>query len=344
MSNPRRTWNVHWLSLFALYCLRRLPPYIFSGARWRPPKPPPMTSTILHFHLTNNIQEGPDIHDFLNMMSDKAGRVAVFGVPLQQEWSYRVDGERAPTYYLHSDAPLYYYSFTDAWIAMAYKSLTKKQQARFDPMITGFNPADMYAADHIRRVLQTFPGVFSGIGEFTVHKEFVSAKIPGEVASLENPALNRIFDFAAEAGLVVIIHNDVDIPLAKEGCEPAYLQQMKSLLKRHPRTTIIWAHMGLGRLVAPRKDFLAQIEAECLFRYFLGRDGQIFRGQPGSDQWACRPDETLSGPFFIWQRFASAQGSGGVPEGVPSIRAVVESTRCRYFAESPVAELRTNFR
>ena len=214
-----------------------------------------------HFHLTNNIQEGPDIHDFLNMMSDKAGRVAIFGVPLQQEWSYRVDGNRAPTYYLHSDAPLYYYSFTDAWIAMAYKSLTKEQQARFDPMITGFNPADMYAADHIRRVLQTFPGVFSGIGEFTIHKEFVSAKIPGEVASLENPALNRILDFAAEAGLVVILHNDVDIPLGKEGTVPAYLQQMKSLLQRHPRTTIIWAHMGLGRLVAPRKDFLEQIEA-----------------------------------------------------------------------------------
>jgi len=35
-----------------------------------------------HFHLTNNIQEGPDIRDFLSMMSDKAGRVAVFGVPL----------------------------------------------------------------------------------------------------------------------------------------------------------------------------------------------------------------------------------------------------------------------
>jgi hypothetical protein len=38
-----------------------------------------------HFHLTNNIQEGPDIRDFLNMMSDKAGRVAVSGVPLQPD-------------------------------------------------------------------------------------------------------------------------------------------------------------------------------------------------------------------------------------------------------------------
>jgi predicted TIM-barrel fold metal-dependent hydrolase len=218
-----------------------------------------------HFHLTNNIQEGPAIHDFLNMMGNKAGRVALFGVPLQQQWSYRVDGDRAPTYYLHSDAPLYYYSFTDAWIAMAYKSLPKEQQACFDPMITGFNPTDMYAADHIRRVLETFSGVFTGIGEFTIHKEFVSAKIPGEVACLQNPALDRIFDFAAEVGLVAILHNDIDIPIArdvaKEESEPAYLNQLKVVFKRHPKTTIIWAHMGLGRLVAPPKEHLAQIEA-----------------------------------------------------------------------------------
>src|SRR5207249_9419634 len=105
---------------------------------------------------------------------------------------------------------------------MAYKSLTKEQQARFDPMITVFNPADMYATDHIRRVLKTFPGVFTGIGEFTIHKEFVSAKIPGAVASLRDPALDRILDFAAEAGLVVILHNDIDLPFAKEGSDPAY--------------------------------------------------------------------------------------------------------------------------
>src|SRR5262245_32005708 len=70
-----------------------------------------------HFHLTNYIQRGTDIHDFLKIMGGRAGRVALFGIPLQQQWSYRVDGDRAPAYYLNSDAPLYYYSFTDAWIA-----------------------------------------------------------------------------------------------------------------------------------------------------------------------------------------------------------------------------------
>src|SRR5262245_49048027 len=106
-----------------------------------------------HFHLTNYIQEGITAKRFLEIMGTRVGRSTLFGIPLQQEWSYRVSGDDGPTYYLDSDAELYYYSFTDAWIATQYLSLSKQEQARFDPMITGFNPADMYAADHIRRVL-----------------------------------------------------------------------------------------------------------------------------------------------------------------------------------------------
>jgi Amidohydrolase len=207
-----------------------------------------------HLHLTNFIQEGTSIHKFLDIMGTTTGRVAIFGIPLQQQWSTRVDGDNAPTYYLNSDAPLYYYSFVDARIAMAYKSLSKEQQARLDPMIVGFNPTDMYAADHIRRVLETFPGVFSGIGEFSIHKEFVSSKVAGEVASLQDPALDRILDFAGEVGLLVLIHNDMDVPFAKEGSAPAYLDQAKALFKRHPGTTIIWAHTGTGRVVRPVKN------------------------------------------------------------------------------------------
>ena len=95
-------------------------------------------------------------------------------------------------------------------------------------MITGFNPADMYAADHIKRVLTTFPGVFSGIGEFTIHKEFVSSKVAGDTASLTDPALDRIFDFAGEVGLVALLHNDIDMPFAKAGAEPVYLRRPRS--------------------------------------------------------------------------------------------------------------------
>ncbi|HZI42999.1 MAG TPA: amidohydrolase family protein [Gemmatimonadaceae bacterium] len=204
-----------------------------------------------HFHLTNYIQRGTDLRAFLAMVGNRVGHVALFGIPLQQQWSARVDGNNAPTYYLNTDAPLYYYSFTDAQIAMAYKQLSPREQAHFDPMITGFNPTDLYAADHIRRVLKIFPGVFTGIGEFTIHKEFVSAKVAGGVASLLDPAVDSILEFAGEAGLLVIVHNDVDVPFAKPGSRPAYLDAMVTVVARHPRTTIIWAHTGVGRVVRP---------------------------------------------------------------------------------------------
>jgi hypothetical protein len=207
-----------------------------------------------HFHITNYVQEGIEMEFYVDsIMGDKVGRSTVFGLPVQQQWSYRVTGENAPTYYLDTDAHLYYYSFCDAWIAMQYKNLPKEKQERLDPMIIGFNVTDMYAADHIKRVLTTFPGVFTGIGEFSIHKEFVSSKIEGDVASLTDPALDRIMDFCAESGLLVLIHNDIDNPFPKPG-KPNYVTGFQELIKRHPNTTIIWAHLGLGRIIKPIED------------------------------------------------------------------------------------------
>jgi len=51
------------------------------------------------------------------------------------------------------------------------------------------------------------------------------------------------------------------MPFAKADAEPAYLTQMKAVLKRHPKTTIIWAHVGLGRIVHP-----VQVSAEAAER------------------------------------------------------------------------------
>ena len=184
----------------------------------------------MHFHLTNYVQEGTDIRDFLKIMGTRVGRVALFGIPLQQTWSYGNTGDFAPTYYLQTDAPLYYYSFTDAYIAMAYRSLPPAEQARFDPMITGFNPADMYAADHIKRVLQTFPGVFSGhrrvhdpqgvrVGEGR-GRDGEPARTRRSTGSSTSPA---------RSGLVVLLHNDVDVPFPKPGQDPYPVVQLREL-------------------------------------------------------------------------------------------------------------------
>ena len=213
-----------------------------------------------HFHLTNYVQRGVTLSEFLETAGDDVGRTAVFGIPLQQKWDYFESGDRAPDYYLHSDAALYYYSFVDAIIAEEYQLLPPEDQARFDPMITGFNPTDMYAADHVRRVLTLYPGVFSGIGEFSIHKEFVTSKILGHTASLRNPALDRLLDFAAEVGLAVILHNDIDVVLPTEAHEPVHLGFLRAVFRAHPDITIIWAHTGLGRFVAPAADHVELLD------------------------------------------------------------------------------------
>ena len=213
----------------------------------------------VHFHLLNYIQRGITASQYMEMVGDRVGRVAMFGIPLQQKWDSFVSGDRAPNYYLLSDASLYYYSFVDAVIAREYLLLNDVDKQRVDPMITGFNPTDMYAADHIRRVLRTFPGVFTGIGEFSVHKEFVSSKITGHTASLHNPALHGILETVAEIGLAAILHCDIDT--VRSGAPPAHYQDLLDVLAEHPRASVIWAHTGLGRFVKPSSEHIELLDS-----------------------------------------------------------------------------------
>ncbi len=315
-----------------------------------------------HFHLTNYIQEGIDVRRFLEIMGTRVGRSTLFGIPVQQQWSYANSADYAPTYYLHSDAPLYYYSFTDAYIASVYRALPKDQQARLDPMITGFNPADMYGVEHIKRVLRTFPGVFSGIGEFSIHKEFVSSKIAGETASLINPALDRILDFAGEAGLAVILHNDIDMPFAKADAEPVYLAQSKALFRRHPKTTIIWAHTGLGRVVHPAEVTANAAERSPAprgnpgghvdrpgsqspeLRYLVGRGGQVRGVVSRSCRARRRPAQQVPGPLPVRHRHRGPGRPGSVLRGVRDVGAGVPAAHAGDQPQGAAGKLRASLR
>ena len=77
-----------------------------------------------------------------------------------------------------------------------------------------------------------------------------------------DPALDRLLDFAAEVGLVVLLHNDVDRPFARKGEPPVFLAQFKELLSRHPKNSIIWAHIGLGRVMCVRITYLGELGYE----------------------------------------------------------------------------------
>ena len=56
------------------------------------------------------------------------------------------------------------------------------------------------------------------------------------------------------------MHNDIHMPFVKQEARRFFFKQAKALLKRHPDSTIIWAHTGLGRVVQPVEQHLAMVE------------------------------------------------------------------------------------
>jgi predicted TIM-barrel fold metal-dependent hydrolase len=53
------------------------------------------------------------------------------------------------------------------------------------------------------------------------------------------------------------------MPFPRPDQEPYMLAQMKALFERHPDTTIIWAHIGVGRVVRPLQEQATIVEAIC---------------------------------------------------------------------------------
>jgi hypothetical protein len=243
-----------------------------------------------HFHVANYAMQGVPLKTLVDRyMGDKVARSVVFALPLQQKWDWfehYAKGRVAPNYYMGPKAGMYYYSFVDAMVAMDYLRLSEADKVRLDPMIVGFNPMDKYGVNHIKRTLLLFPGVFVGIGEFSVHKELVGDKIDDDLTkatlaagkalpqdatdstrnTLYNPSLKTIFDFAAEAGLIVSLHSDVyparvtyDGKVVSLAPDAPYTAGMKHLCGESPRTTVYWAHTGLGRFVKPAADHLTVV-------------------------------------------------------------------------------------
>ena len=281
---PRRARPLTGLLLWAL---------AFSGCaglgRETARPAPPGEIADSHLHISNFVAQGVSLKEFIDhYMGTTVARSTIMPIPLQQKWDPLEHFEQdriPPTYYLGPRAELYYYSFVDAMVALEFLKLTPADRSRLDPMITGFNPMDRYGVEHIKRVLLSFPGVFEGIGEFTVHKEIVSDKLAGDPirdvapfadlppdatgagkVTLYSPALRAILDLAAESGLVAVIHNDAYYAKVKvdgSGLElrpqDSYLDGLKALCRASPRANVIWAHTGLGRFVAPTSKHLEQV-------------------------------------------------------------------------------------
>lgn len=154
----------------------------------------------------------------------------------------------------------------DASAAFRLKNsgLTQAQMDRFDPMITGLHLGSPISGDALLRKLHEHKGMFTGIGEITLHKELVEDMFAGRAqANLKDrvEAFKDLMNVAGVVGMPVVLHCDVDsldnqAHRDQPSHKPAHLEGLKSLFSdpKVANTDIVWAHAGgLGRFVMEPK-------------------------------------------------------------------------------------------
>jgi hypothetical protein len=170
--------------------------------------------------------------------------------------SFLISGEEYEAF-IRDEAPLYYNTAVDSSTAHDFNQLSAENKASFDPMVTGLVLGDARCSEDLLRKLSEHPGVFTGVGEITIFKEWVQRKVDDRLqANLTDRvnALKLLVKTCATIGMPMVIHCDVN-PMPHERAPadidlPQFLEDMKAFLK-DPQcrgTTIIWAHAaGLGK-------------------------------------------------------------------------------------------------
>ena len=198
-----------------------------------------------HLHLVDFLQRTDGIKIVLEAMN-KAGvdHTMICGMPLVKEWA--MSEHEQPQYYLDDDARCYWYSATDALVARELSKLGDEDRKRFHPFICGFNSADRNAVDHVKRMLEWYPGLWEGIGEIMTRHDDLTALTYGDPAHADAVSLDPIYNLAAEQDLPVSVHSDISSVWRRQ---PIYVSEIENAIARHPKTRFIWCHAGISRRI-----------------------------------------------------------------------------------------------
>jgi predicted TIM-barrel fold metal-dependent hydrolase len=219
-----------------------------------------------HLHYVDFFQETEGMPALLKAM-DAAGveQSMISGIPVAKKW--HEDEPKRPRYYAGDDADAYWYSATDLYVAAALQKLPAEQRRRFHPFLTGFNPVDKNAVNHIERMLELYPGLWQGIGEVFTRHDDLTALTSGDTPRANNEAMTRIYHLAAERDLPVLLHSNIT---SKRERNPLYLAEIEEPLRNHPHTRFIWAHAGSSLEIhrhQEQMDFLLPVLTRLLEDY-----------------------------------------------------------------------------
>lgn len=236
-----------FLSVFFAGCSSNAVPgqvtAVQAGQTPVPAQPVPFRVNDAHCHIVDFTQNSDGLPALLTKM-DEAGvdHTVIYGLPVIKKYN-SYDPVR-PGYYNDNDGRAYYYSLTDAIVAQQYLNLSPDDRKRFYPLISGFDPTDKNAIEHISRVMALYPGVFLGIGEVLFRHDDLSRMTVDELPRANHPAMDPVYEYAAQHDMPVWIHSNIGTAGFPD---PVYESEVEDVLNRHPDTRIVWGHAGYSR-------------------------------------------------------------------------------------------------
>jgi len=199
-----------------------------------------------HLHLLDFLQKSSGTGAAIRAMDGcDVKKAVVFGMPCCKKWCfYR---EEAPLYYQDDNGPCYVYAYADQMVADAWLALNDVDRARMAPCFASFDPTDLSAIDHIDRLYNKYPKMWRGIGEVMCrHDDLTTMLLGKEIPRVNHPALNKIYQFAIDKDLPVLVHHNADRVGDNDGSWH-YVHEVEDVLKRFPKLKFVWVHAGVSR-------------------------------------------------------------------------------------------------
>ncbi|MEH6650636.1 MAG: amidohydrolase family protein [Motiliproteus sp.] len=210
--------------------------------------PKPLVDCELHYVDFNQTTDGME-RLFAAMDTAGVEVACIMGIPLQKSWQQ--DNPTRPLAYESDDGRVYYYSATDVLLARAVEALPADKRARLRPLISGFNPTDRNAFEHVKRMMQWYPGLWSGIGEILTRHDTLSHLLEGETPRADHPALMAVYHYAAEQDLTVVLHSN--LTSTRKSKQMVYLHELQNALNSNPATRFVWSHAGTSANIERRQ-------------------------------------------------------------------------------------------
>lgn len=197
-------------------------------------------------HLLDMFQETDGVGTLLECM-EKNGveRAIVCGTPVTKKWDQYEKGRPKGTF--QDTGRIYFFTATDEMLADELNEFPDQAKVteKLVPFSCGFNPTDLFATKHCKRVLDKFP-MFKGVGELFMRYSEISMLTNEEVTRANHPAMQEIYEMCSAKGIPVMMHSNAGNESVKPYAEDfEYMHEIYSTLEKHRELKLILNGCGM---------------------------------------------------------------------------------------------------